>query len=186
MKKTRKSKQTIINAHIPVEFIRQILANPDNLGLCHALVSAIIVAERVRKPEGIAADLDTSSLQPEETAEVYEMVNNAEIHARRVEERRRERRERREKRMMTVEEYLRANVPVGLPELFGSGLFTRGQKHIITAILNPTGQTDCVLMPDQLRAIFNPQIKSYDEYLCETNHGYATLPPASHFLTTVW
>lgn len=186
MKKTRKSKQTIINAHIPVELIRQILDNPDNLGLCHALVSAIVEAERVRKPEGIAAELDTAGLQPEDTVEVYQMISRAEKCARRMKERREKRLARREKRMQKLDMFLCDNVPVSLPELYASGIFTPEQKRMISAILNPDGQTTPILTPEQLRAIFDPQLKSYDEYLCETNHGYATMPPASFFLRDRW
>ena len=57
MKKTRKTTQKTITAHIPVELLSQILADPENISLCHALVSAIITAERIRKPDGAAGSL---------------------------------------------------------------------------------------------------------------------------------
>lgn len=83
MKKTRKSSQKNITAHIPVEFIQQILADPENISLCHALIAAIIDAERIRKPEGVVADLDESNLHPTPSPEADAMAEDARRRAER-------------------------------------------------------------------------------------------------------
>lgn len=123
MKKTRKSLQKTITAHIPVELLSQILADPENISLCHALVSAIITAERIRRPDG-AAVLDESNLHPASTPETEAMAADARRRVEKAKERREARMERIKHRMRILGHIFRDEKPVELKDLFGSGLFT--------------------------------------------------------------
>lgn len=163
MKKTRKSSQKTVTAHIPVEFLRQILDDPENISLCHALVSAIIGAERIRRPDGAAADLDDSSLHPAASPEADSMTEDARCRVEKAAERREARKMRAEQRMKMLERILGDNKPVGFSTLFGSGLFTPEQERAIDAILNPTVRTISKLSPDQLRAFFLPFIMKFNK-----------------------
>ena len=131
MKRTRKSAQKTITAHIPVELISQILADPENISLCHALVSAIITAERIRKPDGAAEALDESNLHPASTHEADVMADDARRRVERAKERREARKQRIENRMRILGHIFRDEKPVTLSSLFGSGLFTREQERTI-------------------------------------------------------
>ncbi len=162
MKKTRKSAQKTITAHIPVELLRQILDAPENISLCHALVSAIITAERIRKPDGAAESLDESNLHPASMPEAEAMSEDARRRIERAKERREARRQRAEKRMRILVQILRKEKPVAFSDLFGSGLFTPEQERTIDALLNPTVRTIKKLSFEQLRAYFLPQIVKYN------------------------
>lgn len=162
MKKTRKSAQKTITAHIPVEFIQQILADPANISLCHALIAAIIDAERIRKPEGVAADLDESNLHPAPLPEADAMAEDARRRAERAKERREARKERIKHRMRILGHIFRDEKPVELKALFGSGLFTSEQERTIDALLNPTVRRITKLSPEQLWAYFLPLIKKFN------------------------
>ena len=156
MKKTLKSSQKTITAHIPVELISQILADPENISLCHALVSAIITAERIRRPDGAAESLDEDSLHPVPTPEADAMAEDARRRVERAKERREARKQRIENRMRILGHIFRDEKPVSLSALFGSGLFTREEERAIDALLNPTVRTIRKLSFEQLRAYFLP------------------------------
>ena len=156
MKRTRKSVQKTITARIPVELISQILADPENISLCHALVSAIITAERIRRPDGAAASLDDSNLKPAKSPEADSMAEDAHRRVKRAKERRERCLERTEKRVAILLKVMRDKKPVELSTLFGSGLFTREQERAIDALLNPTVRTIRKLSFEQLRAYFLP------------------------------
>lgn len=162
MKKTSKNtlKKTI-TACIPVDLLQQILDDPENISLCHALVSAIITSERIRKPVGAAADLDDSALHPAKSHEADAMTEDARRRAELAKKRCEERKQRQAERMKTLARFLRDEGPVALSDLFGTGLFSREQKRTIDAILNPTVRTINKLSPAQLRAYFLPQIAKY-------------------------
>ena len=114
MKKTRKSAQQTITAHIPVELLRQILDDPENISLCHALVSAIITAERIRKPDGVASGLDESGLHPAESAAADSMAEDARRRVERAKERHEARKKRVEHRMRILGHIFRGEKPVAL------------------------------------------------------------------------
>lgn len=156
MKRARKSSQRTITARIPVELLSQILANPENISLCHALVGAIISAERILKPEGIAAELDESNLHPASSPEADSMAEDARRRVERAKERRERCLQRTEKRVAILLKVMRDKKPVELSAIFGSGLFTPEQERAIDAILNPTVRTIRKLSFDQLRAYFMP------------------------------
>ena len=156
MKRTRKSVQKTITARIPVELISQILADPENISLCHAIVSAIITAERIRKPDGVASDLDDSSLKPAKSPEADSMAEDARLRVKRAKERRERWLQRTEKRVAILLKVMRDRKPVELSALFGSGLFTREEERAIDALLNPTVRTIRKLSFEQLRAYFLP------------------------------
>ncbi len=163
MKKTRKSSQKTITAHIPVELISQILADPENISLCHALVSAIITAERIRRPDGAAESLDESRLQPVPTPEADAMAEDARRRVEKAKERREARKQRVENRMRILGHIFRDEKPVSLSALFGSGLFTREQERTIDALLNPTVRRINKLTPEQLWAYFLPMIAGFNK-----------------------
>lgn len=171
MKKPRKSSQKIITARIPVALIHQLLDQPENISLFHTLLSAIITAERIRRPGGAAAGLEDSSLHPEPSPEATSMEDDARRQAMRTEERRERRRQRDERRNKILIRVLRDEKPVELSSLFGSGLFTREQERTIDAILNPTVRRVSKLSFEQLRAFFLPLIVK----MTRTNPD--TLPP---------
>ena len=156
MKRTRKSAQKTITARIPVELLSQILADPENISLCHALVAAIITAERIRRPDGVASDLDESVLKPAKSPEADAMAEDARRRVKRAKERRERCMQRAEKRVAILLKVMRDRKPVELSALFGSGLFTREQERAIDALLNPTVRTIRKLSFDQLRAYFLP------------------------------
>lgn len=162
MKKTRKSTQKTITAHIPVEFIRQILADPKNVSLCHALVAAIIDAERIRKPDGAAESLDESTLRPVPSPEAEVMAEDAQKRVEKARERREARKERIKHRMRILGHIFRNEKPVEMKALFGSGLFTPEQERTIDALLNPTVRRITKLSPEQLWAYFLPLIKKFN------------------------
>ncbi len=163
MKRTRKSTQKTVTAHIPVELISQILADPENISLCHALVSAIITAERIRKPDGVAESLDESRLHPSESPEADAMADDARRRVERAKERREARKQRIENRMRILGHIFRDEKPVALSSLFGSGLFTREQERTIDALLNPTVKRITKLSPEQLWAYFLPLITRFNK-----------------------
>lgn len=163
MKKTRKSLQKTITAHIPVELLRQILADPENISLCHALVSAIITAERIRKPDGAAGSLDESILHPVSTPEADVMADDARRRVEKAKERREARKERIKHRMRILGHIFRDEKPVELKDLFGSGLFTPEQERTIDALLNPTVKRITKLSPEQLWAYFLPLITRFNK-----------------------
>ena len=163
MKKTRKSAQQTITAHIPVELLRQILDDPENISLCHALVSAIITAERIRKPDGAAESLDESRFHPAPTPEADSMADDARRRVEKAKERREARRQRIENRMRILGHIFRDEKPVALSSLFGSGLFTREQERTIDALLNPTIKRITKLSPEQLWAYFLPLITKFNK-----------------------
>ncbi len=179
MKRTRKSSQKTITARIPVELISQILAEPENISLCHALVSAIITAERIRRPDGIASDLDDSGLKPAKSPEADAMAEDARKRVAKARERRERCMQRAEKRVAILLKVMRDKKPVELSALFGSGLFTREQERAIDALLNPTVRTIRKLSFDQLRAYFLPL------FVKLTNTDINTLSPADrrHVIT---
>ncbi len=156
MKRTRKSTQKTITAHIPVELLRQILTDPDNISLCHALVSAIITAERIRKPDGIAESLDENKLKTVKSPHADAMVEDARRRVERTQKRRERCLQRSEKRVSILLKVMCDKKPVELSALFGSGLFTREQERAIDALLNPTVRTIRKLSFAQLRAYFMP------------------------------
>lgn len=163
MKKTRKSLQKTITAHIPVELLRQILADPENISLCHALVSAIITAERIRKPDGAVESLDESNLHPVSTPEADVMADDARLRVEKAKERREARKERIKHRMRILGHIFRDEKPVELKDLFGSGLFTPEQERTIDALLNPTVKRITKLSPEQLWAYFLPLITRFNK-----------------------
>ena len=163
MKRTRRSAQKTITAHIPVELISQILADPENISLCHTLVSAIITAERILKPDGAAESLDESSLHPVTTPEADAMADDARRRVERAKERREARKQRIENRMRILGHIFRDEKPVALSSLFGSGLFTREQERTIDALLNPTVKRITKLSPEQLWAYFLPLITRFNK-----------------------
>ena len=163
MKKTRKTAQKTITAHIPVELLSQILADPENLSLCHALVSAIITAERIRKHDGVAEVLDENRLHPSESPEADAMAEDARRRVEKAKERREARKQRIENRMRILGHIFRAEKPVALSALFGSGLFTREQERTIDALLNPTVKRITKLSPEQLWAYFLPLITKFNK-----------------------
>ncbi len=163
MKRTRKSTQKTVTAHIPVELISQILADPENISLCHALVSAIITAERIRKPDGVAESLDESRLHPSESPEADAMADDARRRVEKAKERREARKQRIENRMRILGHIFRDEKPVALSQLFGSGLFTREQERTIDALLNPTVKRITKLSPEQLWAYFLPLITRFNK-----------------------
>lgn len=163
MKKTRKSSAKTITARIPVEFIRQILDDPENISPCHALISAILEADRIARPDGIASELDSSPLHPSSSSEADTMAEDARSRADKAAERREARKMRAEQRMEMLERILRGNKPVALSSIFGTGLFTPVQERAIDAILNPTVRTINKLSPDQLRAFFLPFIMKFNK-----------------------
>ena len=179
MKKTRKSAQKTITARIPVELISQILADPENISLCHALVSAIITAERIRRPDGIASDLNDSGLKPAKSSEADAMAEDARKRVAKARERRERCLQRTEKRVAILLKIMRDRKPVELSALFGSGLFTREEERAIDALLNPTVRTIRKLSFDQLRAYFLPL------FVKVTNTDINTLPAADrrHIIT---
>ena len=179
MKKTRKSVQKTITAHIPVEFLQQILADPENISLCHTLVSAIIAAERIRRPDGIASELDDSSLRPAPSPEADAMAEDARKRIEKAKERRERCLQRTEKRVAILLKVMRDKKPVEMSALFGTGLFTREQERAIDALLNPTVRTIKKLSFDQLRAYFLPL------FVKVTNTDINTLPAADrrHLIT---
>ncbi len=156
MKRARKSSQRTITARIPVELLSQILANPENISLCHALVGAIISAERIRRPEGIAAELDDGNLHPVSSPEADSMAEDARRRVERAKERRERCLQRTEKRVAILLKVMRDKKPVELSAIFGSGLFTPEQERAIDALLNPTVRTIRKLSFEQLRAYFMP------------------------------
>ena len=162
MKKTRKSTQKTITAHIPVELIRQILADPENVSLCHALVAAIIDAERISKPDGAAESLDESTLRPAPSPEAEAMAEDARKRVEKARERREARKERIKHRMRILGHIFRNEKPVEMKALFGSGLFTPEQERTIDALLNPTVRRITKLSPEQLWAYFLPLIKKFN------------------------
>lgn len=163
MKNTRKSAQKTVTAHIPVELLRQILDDPENISLCHALVSAIITAERIRKPDGAAESLDESRLHPAESAAADSMAEDARQRMAKAAERREARKKRVEHRMRILGHIFRDEKPVALSSLFGSGLFTREQERTIDALLNPTVKRITKLSPEQLWAYFLPLITKFNK-----------------------
>ena len=163
MKRTRKSAQKTITAHIPVELISQILADPENISLCHTLVAAIITAERIRRPEGVASGLDDSGLHPAESPAADSMAEDARQRVAKAAERREARKKRVEHRMRILGHIFRAEKPVELKDLFGSGLFTREQERTIDALLNPTVKRITKLSPEQLWAYFLPLITRFNK-----------------------
>ena len=163
MKKTRKSAQKTVTAHIPVELLRQILDDPENISLCHALVSAIITAERIRKPDGAAESLDEGNLHPAPTPEADAMADDARRRVEKAQERREARKQRIENRMRILGHIFRDEKPVALSSLFGSGLFTREQERTIDALLNPTVKRITKLSPEQLWAYFLPLITKFNK-----------------------
>ena len=179
MKRTRKPTQKTITAHIPVELISQILADPENISLCHALVSAIITAERIRKPDGAAESLDESRLHPAPTPEADAMAEDARRRVERAKERRERCLQRTEKRVAILLKVMRDKKPVELSAIFGSGLFTPEQERAIDALLNPTVRTIRKLSFEQLRAYFLPL------FVKVTNTDINTLSAADrrHLLT---
>ena len=172
MKRTRKSVQKTITARIPVELISQILADPENISLCHTLVAAIITAERIRRPDGVASDLDDSGLKPAKSSEADAMAEDARRRVKRAKERRERCLQKTEKRVAILLKVMRDKKPVELSALFGSGLFTREQERAIDALLNPTVRTIRKLSFDQLRAYFLPL------FVKVTNTNINTLSPA--------
>lgn len=163
MKKTRKSVQKTITAHIPVELLRQIIADPENISLCHALVSAIITAERIRKPDGAAQLLDESNLHPAPSSEAEAMAEDARRRVEKAKERREARKQRVENRMRILGHIFRDEKPVPLSALFGSGLFTPEQERTVDALLNPTVKRITKLSPEQLWAYFLPLITRFNK-----------------------
>lgn len=163
MKKARKSSQKTITAHIPVELLCQILADPENISLCHALVSAIITAERIRKPDGVASELDESNLKPAPLPEAEAMAADARRRVEKAKERREARKQRIENRMRILGHIFRDEKPVSLSALFGSGLFTPEQERTIDALLNPTVKRITKLSPEQLWAYFLPLITRFNK-----------------------
>lgn len=158
MKRARKSSQRTITARIPVELLSQILANPENISLCHTLISAIITAERIRRPEGIAAELDDGNLHPVSSPEADSMAEDARRRVERAKERRERCLQRTEKRVAILLKVMRDKKPVELSAIFGSGLFTPEQERAIDALLNPTVRTIRKLSFEQLRAYFLPML----------------------------
>ena len=179
MKRTRKSVQKTITARIPVELISQILSDPENISLCHALVAAIIAAERIRRPDGAAASLDESSLNSAPSPEADAMAEDARKRVEKAKERRERCLQRTEKRVAILLKVMRDRKPVELSTLFGSGLFTREQERAIDALLNPTVRTIKKLSFEQLRAYFLPL------FVKVTNTDINTLSPADrrHLIT---
>lgn len=163
MKKTRKSSAKTITARIPVEFICQILDDPENISLCHALVSAILEADRIARPDGIASELDSSPLHPSSSSEADTMAEDARRRAEQAAERREARKMRAEQRIKMLERILCDNKSVALSSIFGTGLFTPVQERAIDALLNPTVRTINKLSPDQLRAFFLPFIMKFNK-----------------------
>lgn len=159
MKKTQKT----ITAHIPVELLKQILADPENLSLCHALVAAIITAERTRRPDGAAADLNESNLKPAPSPAADSMADDARKRVAKAQERREARKKRVEHRMRILGYIFRDEKPVELKALFGSGLFTPEQQRTIDALLNPTVKRITKLSPEQLWAYFLPLITRFNK-----------------------
>ena len=163
MKRTHKSAQKTITAHIPVELLRQILDDPENISLCHALVSAIVTAERIRKPDGVAESLDEGNLHPAPTPEADAMADDARRRVEKAKERSEARKQRIENRMRILGHIFRDEKPVALSSLFGSGLFTREQERTIDALLNPTVKRITKLSPEQLWAYFLPLITRFNK-----------------------
>lgn len=182
MKKTRKSVQKTIIAHIPAELLSQILADPENISLCHALVSAIITAERIRRPDGAAAVLDESNLHPAPSPETEAMAEDARRRVEKAKERREARKERIKHRMRILGHIFRDEKPVALSALFGSGLFTPEQERTIDALLNPTVKRITKLSPEQLWAYFLPLITRFNKIplsdlpVYERRHAVARIP----------
>lgn len=162
MKRARKSSQRTITSRIPVELLSQILANPENISLCHTLISAIITAERIRRPEGIAAELDDGNLHPASSPEADSMAENARRRVERAKERRERCLQRTEKRVAILLKVMRDKKPVEL-----SALFRLGSVHSRTGTRHRrTSQPDC---PDNQKTVIRTTTGLLHAAFCQSD-----------------